>query len=285
MTSSWRTTIRLYRLLMRECKTIASPLLYVQRPLDPKSWGVARQFAMKDDTISSSDVLSILDDFFDNGRSRPSTVSTTNESFFATTETIKQTLRDCFRSNTHSDDISRLHQKAINAIRLLKMQMNYHKCTSISFDPRHHIRVVATSINIPANNSKHLFAYRIRIENCNPLKTVQLLGRSWWIAPSAEYSTPDIENTVFVHAPTTGAVGHRPVMPPRTGFEYMSGTDLQTPTGTMNGIFHMAYVPADAKSELVPSSQKDDQLPLHHNFKDDDVFQIEIAPFALIAMP
>jgi hypothetical protein len=74
-------------------------------------------------------------------------------------------------------------------------------------------------------------------------------------------------------------------MQPRTGFEYMSGTDLQTPTGTMNGIFHMAYVPAGTKSELVPSSQHDDQLPPHHNFRDEDVFQIEIAPFALMPTP
>jgi hypothetical protein len=163
---------------MRECKTITSPLLYVQRPLDPKSWGVARQFAMKGDTVSSSDVLSFLDDFFfDHGRSRPSLVGTsssiTNESFFATTETIQQTVRDCFRSSTHSDDISRLHQKAINAIRLLKIQMNYHKCASISLDPKHHIRVVATSISIPANNSKDQFAYWIRFENFNPVNMVQ----------------------------------------------------------------------------------------------------------------
>jgi uncharacterized protein affecting Mg2+/Co2+ transport len=288
MTSLKHTTVRLYRLLMRECNRIDSSPLYIQRPLDPRSWGVARQFAMKQgNSTSSNDILTFLDSSFDDDRSKSSATSTSsveNESFFVAVETLKQTIRDSFRYSSQTDNISRLHRRAIDSIRLLKVQMDYQKTTSICYDPKHHMRVFATSIAVPTKKSTSLFAYRIRIENFNPLKTVQLLGRSWWITPSSNDNKLDIDNTIFVHAPTTGAVGHYPALAPQTGFEYMSGTDLQMPTGSMNGLFHMAYVPTHTKSQLVHSTSSDgDQLPLPLNFKEEDLFQIEVAPFALLS--
>mmetsp|Transcript_15087 Transcript_15087/g.36221 ORF Transcript_15087/g.36221 Transcript_15087/m.36221 type:complete len:625 (-) Transcript_15087:141-2015(-) len=45
-----------------------------------------------------------------------------------------------------------------------------------------------------------------------------------------------------INEPKTGAVGHLPVLGPGEVFEYMSGTDAATPSGAMEGCFHMARV-------------------------------------------
>ena len=99
-------------------------------------------------------------------------------------------------------------------------------------------------------------------------RAVQLLGRTWRISeckqkneqPSSvlqrlledgaltkennqedEAEEEHIEVQV-VNEPRTGAVGHLPVLGPGEVFEYMSGAELSTPTGQMEGCFHMANV-------------------------------------------
>ena len=290
-----KTTIRLYRLLIRECNVLGTSTeepIFLQRPLNPKYWGVARQHAIRRN-CSSTEILNFLDGYLENENAAVSeemSVSPSLESFFVTVNTLKQTIRSTFRATPVPEtkpDILKLHRRAIDSIRLLKNQISLQRTTSVCYDPKHRIRVIATSISLGRGEAsatknhtskvkKYFFTYRIRVENCNDSNqenAVQLLGRSWFITPD------DGGETTFVHSPTTGAVGHMPVIQPGQVFEYMSGTDLEATTGSMSGLFHMAVVPKETKSKLVDG----DHNLVRESFSDDKLFQVEVAPFALIA--
>lgn len=80
----------------------------------------------------------------------------------------------------------------------------------------------------PANH-EFMFAYRITIENHNPF-TVKLLRRQWYIFDSnGEHR--DIEGE--------GVVGVQPVLKPGEQFQYVSGCNLRTEMGKMQGYYSM----------------------------------------------
>jgi uncharacterized protein affecting Mg2+/Co2+ transport len=129
---------------------------------------------------------------------------------------------------------------------------------------------------------KNRFTYRIRIENYNTKndqlvgddeQTFQVLGRTWKIIEDDSDDDPG----VTVDAPTTGVVGHLPVLRPGDCFEYMSGCDLQTPTGTMRGSLHLAMVDDDTVS-----AQVGDPVDALHAPKE-KLFEVPVQPFRLIS--
>uniref|UniRef100_A0A7S1ZQQ2 ApaG domain-containing protein n=1 Tax=Ditylum brightwellii TaxID=49249 RepID=A0A7S1ZQQ2_9STRA len=149
----------------------------------------------------------------------------------------------------------------------------------------------------PNISIKHRFAYRIRIENIgrekdnknttdddddDDLEAVQLLGRTWKIVEhesnneNEESDGVDLKEkeVVTVDAPTGGAVGHLPVLKPGQIFEYMSGCELTTPTGTMGGSFYMSRVSTQTKSCTIGDPM---DMNMEHQFL------MNVEPFALIA--
>ncbi len=76
---------------------------------------------------------------------------------------------------------------------------------------------------------RFVWAYRVRIENQGEA-TVQLLKRTWLITDAAG-------RTKRVHG--DGVIGQTPVLAPGQSFEYTSGTPLETPSGFMQGLYHM----------------------------------------------
>jgi ApaG protein len=131
---------------------------------------------------------------------------------------------------------------------------------------------------------KYRFAYKIRVENVSEdLKsTVQLLGRTWIIEEdepeegNLKYKD-ESDRIVHVKAPTTGAVGHLPVLRPGEIFEYISGCELSTETGNMSGCLHFAFVDPHTESAQVGDPIDAFQLP------EDKHFEIPVEPFNLIA--
>jgi ApaG protein len=76
---------------------------------------------------------------------------------------------------------------------------------------------------------RYVWAYRVEITN-EGSATVQLTHRSW--------SITDARGRVQkVHGP--GVVGEQPVLAPGERFEYTSGAPLPTPSGFMEGAYHM----------------------------------------------
>lgn len=222
---------------------------------------------------------------------------------------LKQALRQGFTatsdinsSNVTKQQIVDMQRFAIDAISILEDQIRMWHRTSISTDRERGIRVIASSRCIGLSSSghrglrsgsevKHRFAYRIRIENFNEPdnengKSVQLLGRTWKFQEEQpenfndddhEHNEDDIKSKeVNVNAPTTGAVGYLPVIHPGQAFEYMSGCELSTVTGTMSGCFHMAEVEKDTKSAQVGDPIGAFDLPKENHF------EMQVLPLQLV---
>jgi ApaG protein len=80
----------------------------------------------------------------------------------------------------------------------------------------------------PVNN-EYMFAYRITIENHNAF-SVKLLKRQWFIFDSnGEHREVDGE----------GVVGVQPIIKPNEQFQYVSGCNLRTEMGKMQGYYTM----------------------------------------------
>jgi len=141
-------------------------------------------------------------------------------------------------------------------------------------------------------------------------RAVQLLGRTWniyehgpWHKTSVsmlqrllqEGGIPNMENAddgiekedenemrvvQTVDEPRTGAVGHLPVLGPGEVFEYMSGADIATPTGAMEGVFHMASV----DMQTTDSAHVGDMVEaMHWKSNDERKFEMPIGRFGLVA--
>jgi len=206
-------------------------------------------------------------------------------------------------SSLTKEGVVTMQKHAIDAIRILGEQEKINARTSVSFDHARHVRIVATSSCIgttamAALETKYRFAYRIRVENTltppsrpnNHQKpsssstdstkdptSVQLLGRTWHIQEDGDGEQEG--EIVTVNAPSTGAVGHLPVIRPGEVFEYMSGCELGTKTGSMSGSLHMVSVPDDAHSAKVGDYSTITAMQL----AEDNFFCIPVNPFALVA--
>ncbi len=77
--------------------------------------------------------------------------------------------------------------------------------------------------------AEFMFAYRIGIENCNSFP-VKLLRRYWHILDS---------NGTRREVEGEGVVGKLPVLQPGESYQYVSGCNLQTEIGRMNGFYTM----------------------------------------------
>jgi ApaG protein len=81
-------------------------------------------------------------------------------------------------------------------------------------------------------NHEFMFAYRINIENHNAF-SVKLLRRQWFIFDSnAEHREVEGE----------GVVGVQPVIKPGENFQYVSGCNLRTEMGRMQGFYTMENI-------------------------------------------
>lgn len=100
-------------------------------------------------------------------------------------------------------------------------------------------------------NNEYMFAYRITIENHNPF-TIQLLQRHWYIHDS---------NGEQREVDGDGVVGVQPVLQQGENFSYVSGCNLRTDMGTMQGYYTMQNlyskqnfkVPIPAFNMIVPA--------------------------------
>ena len=78
-------------------------------------------------------------------------------------------------------------------------------------------------------NEHFMFAYEIRIENLSDY-SIQLLRRRWFIFDS---------NGAHREVEGEGVVGQQPIIEPGESHEYVSGCNLRTEIGAMNGSYQM----------------------------------------------
>ena len=86
------------------------------------------------------------------------------------------------------------------------------------------------------------WAYHIRIENDGPI-AVQLMTREWTIA-DGRGGRSEVQGE--------GVVGEQPVIEPGEAFDYVSGCPLGTPTGWMEGRYHLVGADGSAFPIAIP---------------------------------
>ncbi len=97
------------------------------------------------------------------------------------------------------------------------------------------------------DDCQFFWAYEVTIENVGS-ETVQLLSRSWRITDArGEIHT--------VNGP--GVVGEQPVLEPGDKFQYTSGVPLATPSGIMDGTYHMANERSENFDVRIPAFSLD----------------------------
>ena len=80
-----------------------------------------------------------------------------------------------------------------------------------------------------ADQGRYVFAYTVTIQNHGKVPA-KLMTRHWVITDS-NGKTQEVRGD--------GVVGEQPHLRPGEGFQYTSGTMLETPVGTMSGSYQM----------------------------------------------
>ncbi len=86
-----------------------------------------------------------------------------------------------------------------------------------------------------ARAPRHVWSYHVRVEN-GGTEAVQLRSRRWLITDGAGRSET-------IEGP--GVIGQQPVIEPGMAFDYVSGVPLATPSGSMQGSYHMTGASGD----------------------------------------
>ncbi|MDB5689263.1 MAG: ApaG domain protein [Sphingomonas bacterium] len=92
------------------------------------------------------------------------------------------------------------------------------------------------------DKGRWFWAYHIRIENDGP-EAVQLISRHWKIS-DGRGARHDVRGD--------GVVGEQPVIEPGDSYDYVSGCPLNTPTGAMEGTFHMVAADGSSFDAAIP---------------------------------
>ncbi|AGH48175.1 MULTISPECIES: Co2+/Mg2+ efflux protein ApaG [Sphingomonadales] len=95
------------------------------------------------------------------------------------------------------------------------------------------------------SKGRWFWTYHIRIENDGPF-AVQLLHRHWTIS-DGRGGRHEVQGE--------GVVGEQPVIEPGCSYDYVSGCPLHTPTGTMEGSYHMVGEDGSSFDVRIPRFQ------------------------------
>lgn len=91
-------------------------------------------------------------------------------------------------------------------------------------------------------DGRYVFAYTIHIRNRGRL-SARLIDRHW-IITDANGKTEEVRGE--------GVVGEQPVIEPGGSYDYVSGCPLQTPTGAMEGSYHMVCEDGSSFQAVIP---------------------------------
>jgi len=104
----------------------------------------------------------------------------------------------------------------------------------------------------PANNH-FVFSYTVTIQN-NGSDAAKLLTRHWIITDG---------DGLIQEVKGEGVIGEQPHLKPGEGFQYTSGTFMNTPFGTMHGSYQMITDAGEKFDAEIPSFQLSAPNTLH----------------------
>ncbi|VAW51191.1 ApaG protein [hydrothermal vent metagenome] len=96
----------------------------------------------------------------------------------------------------------------------------------------------------PSNNH-YVFSYTVTIKN-NGSASAKLLTRHW-IITDGDGQTQEVKGD--------GVIGEQPHLQPGEGFQYTSGTFMNTPFGTMHGSYQMISDHGEKFDATIPAFQ------------------------------
>ncbi len=96
----------------------------------------------------------------------------------------------------------------------------------------------------PSNNH-YVFSYTVTIKN-NGSSPAKLLTRHW-IITDGDGQTQEVKGD--------GVIGEQPHLRPGEGFQYTSGTFMNTPFGTMHGSYQMISDQGEKFDATIPAFQ------------------------------
>lgn len=95
------------------------------------------------------------------------------------------------------------------------------------------------------NNNHFVFSYTVTIHNSGTTPA-KLLSRHW-IITDGDGQTQEVKGE--------GVIGEQPHLQPGEGFQYTSGTFMNTPFGTMHGSYQMINDDGEKFDASIPSFQ------------------------------
>eukprot|EP00602_Paraphysomonas_sp_CaronLab_P002240 CAMPEP_0185030606 /NCGR_PEP_ID=MMETSP1103-20130426/17581_1 /TAXON_ID=36769 /ORGANISM="Paraphysomonas bandaiensis, Strain Caron Lab Isolate" /LENGTH=248 /DNA_ID=CAMNT_0027565801 /DNA_START=20 /DNA_END=766 /DNA_ORIENTATION=- len=160
-----------------------------------------------------------------------------SQSPFIEPSTVKDIVRNAFRKQDASRDMSQALTAGYSAFRAVSAMQTQSINTSVTESTFQDIsvRIICSAIYVGPiravnSNLMHHYAYRIQIENISKEDTkFQVLGRHWVFTNAS--------GTVEMQVPkfSEGVIGETPVIELSKGFEYMSQTTVTTEVGGMYG--------------------------------------------------
>jgi ApaG protein len=124
-------------------------------------------------------------------------------------------------------------------------------------DERYCIDVSAVSNFLPEQSNpqggSYVFAYTITIRN-NGSVPAKLLNRHW-IVTDANGKTQEVRGA--------GVVGEQPHLAPGEAFKYTSGTQIETPIGSMHGSYGMLADDGTQFDAEIPAFSLGDRARFH----------------------
>jgi ApaG protein len=114
-------------------------------------------------------------------------------------------------------------------------------------DNTHHIDVSVKPAYIPEQSDPHnghyVFSYTVTIMNTGEVPA-KLLTRHW-IITDGDGQVQEVKGD--------GVIGEQPYLKPGEGFQYTSGTFMNTPVGTMQGSYQMLADDGETFDAIIPS--------------------------------
>lgn len=110
---------------------------------------------------------------------------------------------------------------------------------------------------IPENSmvefNKYFFSYTITIRN-QGIQSVQLISRHW-VIQNAKDETFEVRGQ--------GVIGEQPIIKPGDSYSYTSGTEIDTPVGSMYGTYQMITEDARSFDAKIPKFELNMPRTLH----------------------
>ena len=160
-------------------------------------------------------------------------------------EVLQNAVRKGFRASIMAPaaDVANQLDGAFALLRVIPdLQLAAH-CTASAMTRDVEVQITTRHLGsrtMETGHYQHIFMYRVRVANHSDTP-YQLLGRHLMFK--------DSEGTIVTEVPrgSQGVVGETPVLNPgdSTIFEYCSGCELPSCTGSLSGSFHMATLLAD----------------------------------------